>query len=199
MLHSDLGTSETRRLIRKITSKGFIPTTYEDIYNNYYQKNVCPPNNFIVISIDDFGPSLIRVPLYDMVEIFNEVDIPITISLIVNEETPDGTWEYCKRLQRRGGEIASHTISHSDLTDLSNEQILWELETSYQLICEKVGTCPLSLTLPYGKGANDPYILNQAEEIGYKMIISIEGAPTVSLGEFPIVLERMGPSVILND
>lgn len=195
MLHSSFGVKRTEELVAAIAGNGFIPTTYEDAYRNYYQEGTCPPSNLIVISIDDFGPYKVQIELQKMVEIFLDNAIPISIGVVAHDDTEEDTWEYYKYLQENGVEITSHTASHPNLTNLYHEEIRWELEASYSLICKKLGTCPISLALPYGLGANSSYILSQAEETGYKMVISIAGDTTISLDEYPIIFKRVSPSM----
>ena len=60
-------------------------------------------------------------------------------------------WDQIKEMSDQGQEIASHTISHLDLRNLSSEKIKQELEISKQVIEEKIGKPVISFCYPAGK------------------------------------------------
>ena len=61
------------------------------------------------------------------------------------------TWEQLKEMAENGQEIASHTVSHLDLTTLSDKRIIYELATSKKTIEEKIGKPVITLCYPAGK------------------------------------------------
>ncbi len=64
------------------------------------------------------------------------------------------TWEQIKEMSENGQEIASHTVSHSDLTNLSAEKINGELAASKEAIENHIGKPAISLCYPSGKYDN---------------------------------------------
>ena len=84
-------------------------------------------------------------------------DIPSTFFLITQEITHRGeqqngrygVWEDFREMSEQGFEIASHTVSHPDLTGLSVEQMQTELTASRTAIEENVGQRCFSLAYPY--------------------------------------------------
>jgi peptidoglycan/xylan/chitin deacetylase (PgdA/CDA1 family) len=71
--------------------------------------------------------------------------------------------------------IGSHTVTHPDLTGISNEQVQTELTESKRQI-ESLLNCPVEdLALPHG--AYNPAILELAQKAGYKRIYTLESKP----------------------
>lgn len=59
-------------------------------------------------------------------------------------------WRPWRHLASEGNEIASHTITHPDLTKLTPAQIEDELRESLLSIWQEIGKKPVSFTNPYG-------------------------------------------------
>lgn len=64
-----------------------------------------------------------------------------------------GTWEQWKALLGKGNfDVASHTVTHRNLTKLSASELTAEFKDSIARIKEKTGYKPESLALPYNTG-----------------------------------------------
>lgn len=59
-------------------------------------------------------------------------------------------WAKIRAFQRAGWEIGSHTHTHRRLTELDDAAAIDELETSKELIAQRVGVTPLAFAPPYG-------------------------------------------------
>lgn len=85
-------------------------------------------------------------------------------------------WEEVKILAENGWEIGSHTLTHSILTSLSEEEAKREIESSKQIIETKLGRDVTSFCYPAGR-----YNLSIAEmvkEAGYKSaVVSFQSQP----------------------
>jgi len=55
-----------------------------------------------------------------------------------------------KRMWNEGHDIGSHTYSHTDLTTMSDEQIIWEMEKTDEIIRDAIGVYPVAMRPPYG-------------------------------------------------
>jgi peptidoglycan/xylan/chitin deacetylase (PgdA/CDA1 family) len=182
-------------------------STYQE-FSASIDKGVCPTQSLIV-SLDDV-PTHVYVNVYfDMIKAFNELGYPVVVSVIThsNYTQSDKVWAELRDLSREGLiEVASHTDAHENLAVFSGKNLYDELKKSYDLICKNVGTCPVSLVLPYGSGWGSTTVRTVAKQVGYKLIVSI-GAPynTDGDGSFrgyfdvsanqPIVA-RMSPSFV---
>ena len=106
------------------------------------------------------------------------------------------TWEQLKEMAENGQEIASHTVSHLDLTTLSDKRIIYELATSKKTIEEKIGKPVITLCYPAGKYddraikiASDNYLFARTTKWGQYFsldkkyeIPTIRIAPTTNMG-----------------
>jgi peptidoglycan/xylan/chitin deacetylase (PgdA/CDA1 family) len=65
-------------------------------------------------------------------------------------EAPLLSWREARRLQSRGVQFGSHTVTHPVLTSLSNAEVVHEAVRSRALIAEQLGRAPTALAYPYG-------------------------------------------------
>lgn len=80
-------------------------------------------------------------------------------------------WDDLRTLRDEGWEIASHSVSHSDLTELTPEGIVAELVESKRKIEEELKIKVVSFSCPYGRW--DPAVNKALKVAGYKIIVSI--------------------------
>ena len=82
--------------------------------------------------------------------ILTEFELKASFYIITNQISRPGkmTFEELITLYKEGNEIGSHTHTHPDLTNLSHQQIQYELEESKTLL--KLFNCK-TLAYPYGK------------------------------------------------
>lgn len=77
--------------------------------------------------------------------------------------------ELARRLAADGHELANHTYYHPDLTQLSDQQIRWELEYTNAVIEARLGRTSRPWFRP-PFGARDQRVLAVAEELGYRSV-----------------------------
>ena len=78
-------------------------------------------------------------------------------------------WSRLREMSQNGMEIASHTVSHPDLTSLENEDIEWELEESKRVISEKLSQKVEGVAFPYGE--TNSKIQKKTRELGYSYAV----------------------------
>lgn len=101
-----------------------------------------------------------------IIEILKEYDVDATFFLVGFwvEEYPD----MVKALYDAGIEIGTHSNTHADFANLSEEQMRLELTTSMNLINDAVGVTPTLFRAPYGSYNNT--VINTASSLGLKTI-----------------------------
>jgi len=82
------------------------------------------------------------------------------------------TWEQLKEMDYAGMSIQSHGHHHYYFSDLSEDEIRVELESSKNLIEEKLGS-KVTVFAPPG-GRYDERVINIAKQLGYKCIATSE-------------------------
>lgn len=120
--------------------------------------------NQIEISFDDGF-----VGIFENIDIINRLKIPITLFIIPSFLGEDNflTKKQLETISKNAFiNIQSHTFSHKDLSNLSEEILISELSNSKKIledICEKE-----IVSLCYPMGVFSENVVSKAKEIGYK-------------------------------
>jgi peptidoglycan/xylan/chitin deacetylase (PgdA/CDA1 family)/PKD repeat protein len=116
-----------------------------------------PPWPGVTITFDDGYSSLeIARPLFKQYNVVGTA-FPIVGYIGTSGEC---TWSDLQGLLADGWEIGSHTMTHPDLTTVSDSQLDYELSMSKQLLETTLNTSVYSVALPGGAGADDPRVLS---------------------------------------
>ena len=99
------------------------------------------------------------------------------------------SWEQCREIERRGHEVASHTLTHPNLAKPGKSQdvkaycasIAKELRHSKELLEKELGHPVLALAYPYG--AYNPAVGVAAKKAGYQQVYTVSDGnnPTGSM------------------
>lgn len=93
-------------------------------------------------------------------------------------EKPEGmmlSWDDIRYLHQNGCEIGSHSVSHPLLAKKTNiEEIAKELTESGKIIEQQIGKFPIAISYPFGS-SND-LIKKTAQNVGYKIGVSVNAA-----------------------
>ena len=190
MLHSADGVYGMRWLVRTIESKALHTMTYRQV-SYLWQKGLCPPENTILVSLDDLGSNWLRQEFKDMIAVFTAKGFVLTLGVVTGtQDDPQNLdiWNYYRELETQGVELASHSAMHSLLEKINEEDLRLESEESYYILCEQLGHCPVTFILPFGLGAQNKSVMNVLKE-RYTNIVSIR-APKV-YGNLPLLFKRI--------
>lgn len=97
-------------------------------------------------------------------------------------------WWQVRALERRGVEIGSHTVSHRDLTSLSNRRAFAELIRARRVLERRLGHRVPWLAYPFG--AYDARIERLARRAGYVLAVTTEPGAQQSARR-PLALPRL--------
>jgi peptidoglycan/xylan/chitin deacetylase (PgdA/CDA1 family) len=98
------------------------------------------------------------------------------------------SWRQVRRLEDRGVEIGSHTVSHRALTGLSDREALAELVRSRRVLERRLGHRAPWLAYPIG--AYDGRIERLARRAGYVLAVTTQGG-TQQSAQRPLALRRL--------
>lgn len=98
------------------------------------------------------------------------------------------TWPLLTALERRGIEIGSHTVSHRDLTTLSDRELRTELLESRRVLERRLGHPIRWLAYPFG--AYDAQVVASARRAGYRLAVTTRGGDLQDVHR-PLELERL--------
>jgi peptidoglycan/xylan/chitin deacetylase (PgdA/CDA1 family) len=98
------------------------------------------------------------------------------------------TWNLLRALERRGIEIASHTVAHRDLTSLSDGELLEDLRSSRRVLERRLGHAVPWLAYPFG--SFDARVEGMARRAGYVLATTTQHG-AVHSARRPLALPRL--------
>lgn len=108
------------------------------------------PDNWVAFHIDDSYKSFYENGL----PLFKEYNYPFSLFVYVEATQKKYndfmTWEQIKETSKYG-EISLHSYSHEHLTKLSNEELIKDTKTSYEIFEEEMGFKPKGYVYPFGE------------------------------------------------
>ncbi|HSN93494.1 MAG TPA: polysaccharide deacetylase family protein [Anaerolineaceae bacterium] len=190
MLHSADGVFGMQWLVRTIEKHSLQTMTYRQV-SDLWKRGLCPPENTILVSLDDLGSNWLRKEFRDMIQVFTEKGLVLTLGLVTGtEKSPQNQviWDYLRSLDAKGIEIASHSARHSMLEKLNEKDLRLESEESYRVLCEQLKRCPVTFILPFGKSSENSNVMNVLKAT-YTNIVSIQAAKIY--GNLPLLFKRI--------
>lgn len=101
------------------------------------------------------------------------------------------SWEQIQILRKKGWEIGSHTMHHSNLDTLSREECEIEILESKRRIEEMLKEEVSIFAYPYGKGADNTSIHNILKSAGYRLACAIRRDKQTIPIENPFSIKRV--------
>ncbi|MFA6963608.1 MAG: polysaccharide deacetylase family protein [Patescibacteria group bacterium] len=139
-----------------IKSKGYTTTTFEEIASGQ------APSKPIILTFDD-GYSNFFESAYPALKL----EQMKAVAFVITGETSSDymTETQIREINTNGIEVGSHTISHPDLTKISQEKVSLELKDSKIALEKILGHNIVSLCYPAGKENSE--VVSTAREAGY--------------------------------
>ena len=165
------------RQMRFLKENGYHVITPDDLLDFlYYRRGL--PRKSVMITVDDGYRSV-----YDIAyPILKRYDFKATMMIytsFVGVSKQAITWDQLRQLRAEGFAIGSHTIFHSDLTNLREgenedafaQRVFQELDGSKRILDQKIGQDTYILAYPFGY--YDRRVMEMARRAGYKMALSV--------------------------
>lgn len=139
------------RQMAYLKSNGYTVLTLQQFYD-FIDYNRRPPKKSVLLTIDD-GLKTTQTIAFPILKKFGfPAVIFINTDNIKDVQNQNNmTWEELRELKDSGliG-IESHSVSHDDLTKISDEQLTTEMEESKRLIQSMLGITSTAFAYPYG-------------------------------------------------
>lgn len=175
-----LGQDDFRAQVDWLAENGYTAVTLVQVQNAWYDGGTLPPKP-IVLSFDDgyLGQYLYAMPILEKKGWAGQLNLKAEGSDLSSKEV--------KKMYRAGWEIASHTITHPDLTTLDPASLEHELVGSKQQLEKELGIDIVNFCYPAGQ--YDDAVVAAVKKAGYR------GATTVNPGlaekSMPFELNRI--------
>lgn len=170
----EMSASEFKNQMTALKEEGYT-TIFFDEYLNYILGKSELPSKPILVTFDDGYLNNYTVAF----PILKELGMKATIFVITGRMGVDGvvtyphfTWEQAKMMYDSGMiDIQSHTHFHSELVNLSRNDLVLELRKSKYLIEKNLGKRVNVLAFPYG--FSNVAVRNEARLAGYEACVEI--------------------------
>jgi len=175
-----LSTEDFQAQVNWLSENGYTAVTLVQVQNAWYDGGTLPPKP-VVLSFDDgyLGQYLFAMPILEKKGWAGQLNL--------KSEGSDLSSKQVKKMYRAGWEIASHTITHPDLTTLDPASLEHELVGSKNELEKDLGIEIVNFCYPAGQ--YDDEVVAAVEKAGYR------GATTVNPGlaekSMPFELNRI--------
>lgn len=136
--------------LKEITEGGYHVLPLKEIVAAFRRKEALPDRT-IGLSIDDAFLSVYREAWPRL----RRAGLPFTLFVAtdpVNRGLPDFmSWEQLRELAAAGVEIGNHSVNHSHLPDVSDQQLVAEFADSNQTFQKELGFVPRLVAYPFGE------------------------------------------------
>jgi len=137
---------------------------------DFFKKNSQLPEKSVFITVDDGYKSFYEVAL----PILLEFKFPFSIFISTNyvSESPNSNfmnWKMLKEIKDLGGSIYNHVSDHSNINNLSKNEIIMKVKESNDSLKKNLGLDPVIFSYPYGISnlENENIIKNLGFELAF--------------------------------
>jgi peptidoglycan/xylan/chitin deacetylase (PgdA/CDA1 family) len=125
----------------------------------------CKNRNHWALTYDD-GPTQYADSILDLLKKYN---IKATFFLVGDMyiKSYDSEWtRIVQRMYNEGHVIGSHTYSHNDLTQMSSQQIIEDMQKLEDAVYNAIGKRPAFMRPPYGTGNGNQNVMSTLQNFG---------------------------------
>lgn len=175
-----LSVADFREQVEWLDQNDYTPVTLVQVQDSWYGDGTLPPKP-VVLSFDDgyLGQYLYAMPILKKKGWAGQLNL--------KAEGSDLSSKQAKKMVDAGWEIASHTITHPDLTVISPEQLETELVDSKRILEKDLGIEIVNFCYPAGQYNQE--VAEAVEAAGYRGATTVE--PGLGRLEEPFELKRL--------
>ena len=166
-----------RSLLQFLADTGTETLTYRDLAAVAEGRRPAPARG-VMLTLDDGYRNQYRYARGPLREFGMKATFAVVTGTL-STGTRHMTWEQLRVLVRDGHDVCSHTVSHPDLTSLSEARLWEELLGSRERLEEELLRPVDCLVYPYGRA--NARVRRMAREAGYRFARRVEGGAVVDL------------------
>jgi peptidoglycan/xylan/chitin deacetylase (PgdA/CDA1 family) len=161
--------------------------TQRELYDALVRGKPLPPKP-VLITFDDGYDDVLRVAAPVLERLRMRATAYVITARSGDWHSPFLSWFELRELERRGVEVASHTVSHRDLRTLDDRELAHELVASRQALERRLGRPVRWLAYPFG--GHDARVVAAARRAGYLLAVTTIGGVAQD-GTRPLELRRL--------
>ena len=175
-----------------LSQNNFHPISLDDLYGYLSAGKALPPRPVVITFDDGYRDT------YDVAfPVLKQYGFKSTLFIPAGDVGKILSWKELQEMQATGMEIASHSLNHSSLSDLSIEEQMAEIHKSKELLDRYLGQNTKYFCYPNGSYTQDT--LQLLRDKGFVLAVTIDPG-WVKPGDDPLTLRRiwMGNTVELR-
>lgn len=171
--------------MRWLAENGYQTVTLEEVYRHLNDFTPLPPKP-VVLTFDDGYRSFYTAAVPVLKRNRFRATVFIITGLVDHPEHM--TWEQIKELPTMGMEVGAHTVTHSDLRQMTGAKLRWELAESKRILEERIGLVVRFFCYPTGRyNQETPEVV---KAVGYLGAVTTEYGP-VTPKQSPFLWSRI--------
>ncbi|ORX39490.1 glycoside hydrolase/deacetylase [Piromyces finnis] len=141
----------------------------QSVVKNFKFYNTCVKNNYWAITFED-GPTSFDNAILDLLK---KKGVKATFFVIGNKESlSNKNKKIIKRIYDEGHIIGSHTSTHTDLTSLSEADIIKNVKDLEDAVEEIIKKRTAIIRTPWGSGFGSPIVIDVLKKLGYSAAVN---------------------------
>lgn len=172
--HMVVTASRFREQMVYLKENGYESITFHDLQAAREGKGMLPEKP-VIITFDD-GYSCVYEWAFPVLKWLDMKGVLYVIPDVVGVKRYSNdhfTWEHIRQMLESGFECGSHSMSHPDLTELSDDDLKYEIEESFSIINDETGVEPVSISYP--RSQHNSRVRKTALKAGYKAGVTTTG------------------------
>lgn len=153
-----------------LKSGGYHAITPDQLVGNLKRGEALPPKPLLITFDDGYADNYVNA--YPILKKYGFTATVFVVTDYLSRYPNYMTWDQAREMKQNGFTIASHTMSHQSLTQLSDKQIAAELAGSREALDYQMGKQPQYFAYP--TGAYDLRVAKLVEDAGYEAAFTIK-------------------------
>ena len=158
------------RQMRYLSDHGYHTITPDDLYDSLEGQKELPENPVLITFDDGYRDTYDNA--YPILRKYGFKATIFVITSFLGTQPNYITWDQAREMDANGISIQSHTVDHKSMTDLTDDQLRYELVESKKKAEQELGH-PVEF-MAYPTGTYNLHIAQMVKEAGYKAAFTIK-------------------------
>lgn len=190
-----VSTANFEAQLNYLKSQGYSTLSFDDLYKSFYAGETLPPKS-VILTFDDGYEDNYQYA-FPLLQKYGLKGTFFVATGFTDTNPFYMTREQIREMSDAGMNIESHTVSHPDLTKLSHDQLVYELNHSRQALQDIIGKDIFFFAYPFG--TYNQAVATETKNVGYLMSVTTKVGKTQKANDpFGLVRFRVGPATTIT-